>query len=793
MDPARLGDGRRFVAGFLTDVRIENIHIDGFGVWNDKTWGPLDPGLNVFYGPNETGKSTLMSFIRSMFFGFEKRGSAKRYEPVKGGSHGGSLDLLVGDTRLRLERAPGRHARGTVKVYAGDTASDETALERLLGGTTKTLYHNVFAFGLEELEQFHTLQDSEIATHISGAGLGIGASRWAAVQKDLEERQSALFLPRGQNSTINVAFKQLEAVRDDLDRTEHQPQDYLTAHETRVRLAAELSGLEEKVAEVSRRIQHYAKRVKNRPYVERRNKIEGRLKELPTIDSFPEGGIERLSLLQEQRLKLVQERTRIEKEAEARRLLRLQMRVDPEECARRTQIIESLRTLAPRIDASRRVYLAGLERRDAVVQEKRALTAGLVNVVPPSTVAFSLFVGLIWIGVIGLVFAGQMYFGAGLGAASVVAMLWYRDRLRRATAQEKQVQECSARLGSCENELRKTENEAREIETEIRRLTGKNEISRTDIEERVADLDKLMELNERIRAIDEAAARADADLARIAQQIGEIEASINTLLAEAHAEAEEEFLAFAEVFKQRRQLLSELEKIPIETAETAMLFDMRADEEAAFQAAQAELSELEQRLLQARHETGRVEERITMMEKSEERSRALSRQETILARIDEAAEQWAVITLCRALLDETRRVYETERQPEVLRQASSFFNVMTENRYLRVIAPLDGGEIQVERADGTRLAPAMLSRGTAEQLYLSMRLALVREYANHVDPLPVVFDDIFVNFDPDRSRTTFRALRELCSTHQVLLFTCHPHLVRQVEETLPEARIFQLA
>src|SRR5207253_2221071 len=157
-----------------------------FGVWHDKTWGPLDTGLNLFHGPNETGKSTLMAFIRSMFFGFEKRGTAKRYEPVNGGSHGGHVELLVGDTRIRIERKPGRHARGTVTVYAGDAASDESALERLLGGTTKTLYHNVFAFGLDELEQFHTLEDSEIATHISGAGLGIGASRWTSVQKDLE-------------------------------------------------------------------------------------------------------------------------------------------------------------------------------------------------------------------------------------------------------------------------------------------------------------------------------------------------------------------------------------------------------------------------------------------------------------------------------------------------------------------------------------------------------------------------------------------------------------------------------
>jgi uncharacterized protein YhaN len=239
-------------------------------------------------------------------------------------------------------------------------------------------------------------------------------------------------------------------------------------------------------------------------------------------------------------------------------------------------------------------------------------------------------------------------------------------------------------------------------------------------------------------------------------------------------------------------LMAELEKIPVEAAEPGLLFDMRIEEDAAFETAQAELAQLEQRLVEVRHESGRVEERITMMEKSAERSRALSRQETILARIDEAAEQWAVITLCRALLDETRKVYETERQPEVLRQASSFFQMMTEGRYMRVIAPLDGGEIQVERADGSRLSPQVLSRGTAEQLYLSMRIALIREYANHVEPLPVIFDDIFVNFDPDRSRTSFKALRELSVSHQVLLFTCHPHLVKQVEEIVPEAKIFSL-
>ncbi len=180
------------------------------------------------------------------------------------------------------------------------------------------------------------------------------------------------------------------------------------------------------------------------------------------------------------------------------------------------------------------------------------------------------------------------------------------------------------------------------------------------------------------------------------------------------------------------------------------------------------------------------------MERSEERARALVKQEKVLAQLDIAAEQWAVLTLCRAMLDETRRIYETERQPEVLRQASGFFGTMTEGRYARVFTPLDGSEIQVERADGVRLSPQVLSRGTAEQLYLAMRLALVREYANHVEPLPVVFDDIFVNFDPERTRSSIKAVRELCSTHQVLLFTCHPHLVDIVREIVPAAKVFPL-
>ncbi len=775
-------------------MKIENIHIDGFGVWNGKDWEPLGPGLNVFHGPNETGKSTLMAFVRSILFGFDRRGSARRYDPLNGGIHGGWLDVRVKDRPIRIERKGGRHVRGTATVYDGDATGSESELEALLGGTTRTLYHNVFAFGLEELEQFHTLQDNEVSQHITGAGLGIGASKWTGVQRDIDARQSAMFLPRGQNGSINVALKELEAVREDLDRTEHQPEEYWAAHEARIRLAAEIRGLEEIVVDLKQRAAQYEKRLNSRPLMERRKFIEKTLASLPIVMQFPEGGVERLALLNKHIQALQSELESSRREAEQRRMRRRDMRAqaDPAEYERRVRRIEALRSLLPRVDAARRIYEASIEKLHATTQENAAHESAVAGVRPPSQLSVFMFVALIWCGAAGIALAGHRYSAMVLIAVSLTPFWWYRRRQAGYAALRLKLADCCERLRICSEEVRKVEDEGRGIEAEIRKLIGKSEISPEDIEIRVSDLERLSKLAEELRRVEDSVERSNDDLQRIGNQLKEQNAGVAALFAEASVASEAEFLESAEAYKQRLLLSAELDRIPPDPGEPAMLFDLHDKVQEAFDATKTELADMEQRLVDVRHEAGRVAERIAIMERSEERSRLLTRQELILAKLDANAETWAVLTLCRTLLDETRKIYETERQPGVLRQASLFFKVMTEGRYIRVIAPLDGAEIQVERADGVRLPPQLLSRGTAEQLYLAMRLALVREYASTTDALPVVFDDVFVNFDPARTRNTLQAVRELAETHQVLLFTCHPHFVNIVEEIVPSARIFPL-
>jgi uncharacterized protein YhaN len=411
---------------------------------------------------------------------------------------------------------------------------------------------------------------------------------------------------------------------------------------------------------------------------------------------------------------------------------------------------------------------------------------------PPSQGAFYAFLALLAAGAFGFISLGYPYIASGIFAATIFPMLWYRKRLRVFESMVLQFNSCAERLEACASEVRTVEQEARGIETDIRKLTGKTDITQEDIDVRAADIEARAKMAEELRRLDESIERGRGDIDRLSLQLAEVQDAIDLLFTEASAADEKQFAERAEIYKQRLALVGELDRLPLESPEPGLLFDVRENEEEAYKAIQLELKEAEQRLVDSRHEAGRVAERITLMERSEERARALARQEVVLAKIDASAEVWAVVTLCKTLLDETRKAYENDRQPDVLRHASRFFRTMSEDRYARVVAPLDGSDIQVERRDGVRLAPQWLSRGTAEQLYLAIRFALLRDYAGHADPLPVIFDDVFVNFDPQRTRNTFQAVNELTESHQVLLFTCHPHVVALAQETAPTASFFSL-
>jgi uncharacterized protein YhaN len=198
----------------------------------------------------------------------------------------------------------------------------------------------------------------------------------------------------------------------------------------------------------------------------------------------------------------------------------------------------------------------------------------------------------------------------------------------------------------------------------------------------------------------------------------------------------------------------------------------RARELDELRASLAEEKKQQQELLQ---EKGRLSSWLADMRHSESLSAAQQQYQLLAARLDREARDWAVAAVAKRLLQQTMHLYESEKQPDVIRQAARYFRLLTGGRYTNLFVPLGEKHIEVERADGVRFQPASLSRGTVEQLYLAMRFALVAAYRKQA-VLPMVLDDILVNFDPVRAEHALAALGEIAGEGQILFFTCHPQV-----------------
>lgn len=163
--------------------------------------------------------------------------------------------------------------------------------------------------------------------------------------------------------------------------------------------------------------------------------------------------------------------------------------------------------------------------------------------------------------------------------------------------------------------------------------------------------------------------------------------------------------------------------------------------------------------------------------------------------IDVHLRRWALLGASSFLLKRTLSRYETERQPAVISRAAELFAEVTRGRYNALIPreePAGRRTLEVWRADGGHIDSTLLSSGTQQQLYLCVRLAYAENFSERATSLPLVLDDVLVNFDPVRSLEVTRAITKVATMHQVLLFTCHPHTVETFAQVGDQPRVIEL-
>ena len=273
---------------------------------------------------------------------------------------------------------------------------------------------------------------------------------------------------------------------------------------------------------------------------------------------------------------------------------------------------------------------------------------------------------------------------------------------------------------------------------------------------------------------------------RQTQRLQAVQQELDALLAAGEAADQEDFRRRARQHQERQELerhRGELERGLERLSGPGEKYDAfresladtgpdRLDQEAeelslAFQNVEAERTLLLE-------ERGGLDNELERLTGEEESSRLRTHRETLVEQLRECAREWSKLAVAEALLEKTRQKFEEERQPRVIQHAQEFFSHITGQRYERLFVPIGDRTVTVMDGAGGAKQPGALSRGTREQLYLALRFGLVREFGEHAERLPVVVDEVLVNFDPERARLAAEAFAALSETNQVLVFTCHP-------------------
>ena len=155
---------------------IERIEIERFGALADVMIDDLGPGIEVLHGTNETGKTSLLEFVRGVFFGFGglfRRGVLDPHLPC-----GGRLFARAGVDGRRIvveRRHEGPHldrlSRASYESERDLPVADQLAvldatgrsktalfLQDFMGEIDERTFTAVMAFGLDELHELQTLE-----------------------------------------------------------------------------------------------------------------------------------------------------------------------------------------------------------------------------------------------------------------------------------------------------------------------------------------------------------------------------------------------------------------------------------------------------------------------------------------------------------------------------------------------------------------------------------------------------------------------------------------------------------
>jgi len=323
------------------------IYIYGYGKFENQKFANIQD-QHVFFGENEAGKSTIMSFIHSILFGFPtKQQSELRYEPKKGAKYGGQLTVLFPDKGTAvIERVKGKAAGDVAVRMANGIMGGEELLKELLSSIDKQVFQAIFSFNLQGLQNVHQMKGEDLGRFLFSTGT-IGTDRLLKAENELVKELDNRFKPNGRNPKLNSKLKELRGLRNDLRRLEENNEQYVDMLGKRDSLEARIKALKSESIMLSAEQTRLEEWKKVYPLIQKERQLKDELSQYNEL-VFPEKGLEELERLKQYQKEIERKRITLKQRIEhlKKELISLQPNIELIEKENElTKAVESLSLL----------------------------------------------------------------------------------------------------------------------------------------------------------------------------------------------------------------------------------------------------------------------------------------------------------------------------------------------------------------------------------------------------------------------------------------------------------------
>ena len=271
-------------------MQIKEIQIDGFGVFSNDRVDGLASGLNVIYGPNEFGKTTLLEFIRRMMFGFPKKSQkVNQYQPINGGSLGGVLKCVLASGQLFSIIREAENKDGPIVRTESFENRGQSHLDSIFGHATKEIFMNLYAFTIDELHDIQSLRGEEIKSRVYGAGMGLGEVSLSKIEKELDKNCGEIFKPRGM-ARIGMVLNDVNKIENEIRQAQGNLEKFDELNGMASRLDKEKSVLKKEIGDLELTKKIYETRLEFFPVVVEILSAKEEMGGIKDDLNFPENG-----------------------------------------------------------------------------------------------------------------------------------------------------------------------------------------------------------------------------------------------------------------------------------------------------------------------------------------------------------------------------------------------------------------------------------------------------------------------------------------------------------------------